>query len=583
MSLNDYYLKELQALRTLGVEFSHKNPALSTFLARKGQDPDVERLLEGFSFLTGRLRQYIDEELPEVSHTLAQLLWPNFLRTVPSYSILEFVPLTGEGVIDVPKGEEVMAIHKEQNEQAIFTTCYKTEVLPLSIEDVRYHTHGSKSFFEIDFQTIGKKPLSDLEIDKLRLYVGNNGHLSENIYLYFSNYVETIEVDVGRQNEFREITDFKLKPVGFSDDENILPHTKNVFRGYILLQEFFCFREKFYFFDLENFSLKKQFPDKRLSKSDNFTLRIVLSEKIKITDKINKNNIRINCTPIVNIFESEAEPIRKKFDDEFEVIPANYSYENCEVYSILKAQAWDSRLNKYHKYLPFESFEHVGNDVEYYYTRVKLSSDESRTKTYVGFISNDLYIQEEDITVSFDILATNRNLPSTLSLGDICNQTARSKVSKVKFKNITIPTKSHIPPLKRDFMWRIVSSMSLNYLAIKDIESLRNLIETYDFIGINDLLQKKHTESLLQGLTRIAHKSDSMILNGLPVRGVNTILNMDYKRFGTAGEAYLFASVLSEFFSMWTTANSYNKLDVILDQKAHFSFRPKTKIVSSIS
>ena len=45
MTINDYYLQELQALRILGAEFSEKNPGLSSFLARKEQDPDVERLL----------------------------------------------------------------------------------------------------------------------------------------------------------------------------------------------------------------------------------------------------------------------------------------------------------------------------------------------------------------------------------------------------------------------------------------------------------------------------------------------------------------------------------------------------------
>ena len=56
MSFNVYYQDELLALRTLGKEFAQRNPALAPFLDTPGRDPDVERILEGFSFLTGRRR-----------------------------------------------------------------------------------------------------------------------------------------------------------------------------------------------------------------------------------------------------------------------------------------------------------------------------------------------------------------------------------------------------------------------------------------------------------------------------------------------------------------------------------------------
>ena len=49
------------AIRELGKEFAERNPRLAPFLAVEGQDPDVERLLEGFAFLTGRLRQKLDK------------------------------------------------------------------------------------------------------------------------------------------------------------------------------------------------------------------------------------------------------------------------------------------------------------------------------------------------------------------------------------------------------------------------------------------------------------------------------------------------------------------------------------------
>ena len=92
MAFNKYYQDELNSLRELGAEFSEQNPGLSKFLSEEGDDPDVERLLEGFSFLSGRIRQKLEDDLPEISHSLINVLWPNYLRPVPSMSVLEFQP-----------------------------------------------------------------------------------------------------------------------------------------------------------------------------------------------------------------------------------------------------------------------------------------------------------------------------------------------------------------------------------------------------------------------------------------------------------------------------------------------------------
>ena len=51
-----YYQEELSFLRELGKEFSLAHPAAAHFLTEAGSDPDVERLLEGFAFLTGRIK-----------------------------------------------------------------------------------------------------------------------------------------------------------------------------------------------------------------------------------------------------------------------------------------------------------------------------------------------------------------------------------------------------------------------------------------------------------------------------------------------------------------------------------------------
>jgi type VI secretion system protein ImpG len=138
VSFNQYFQSELLALKELGQDFSRKNPALAPFLSQDGRDPDVERLFEGFAFISGRLRQKIDDELPELSHSLLQLLWPNYLRPVPSFSMLEFQPVFQTNQLPiVPKGAGMLSM-KEHQSTSRFQTCYNTALQPLRVNDVSF-------------------------------------------------------------------------------------------------------------------------------------------------------------------------------------------------------------------------------------------------------------------------------------------------------------------------------------------------------------------------------------------------------------------------------------------------------------
>ena len=89
---NKYFQDELSYLRELGREFSQAYPKLAPMLADRGVDPDVERLLEGVAFLTGRIRQKLDDEVPEFLQSVGFLLFPHLMRPLPSASILQINP-----------------------------------------------------------------------------------------------------------------------------------------------------------------------------------------------------------------------------------------------------------------------------------------------------------------------------------------------------------------------------------------------------------------------------------------------------------------------------------------------------------
>ena len=87
------YERELTFLRQHAAEFAAKYPKIASRLlleADKCEDPHVERLFEGFAFLTARIQHKIEDEFPEITDALLNVLYPHYLAPIPSLSIAQF-------------------------------------------------------------------------------------------------------------------------------------------------------------------------------------------------------------------------------------------------------------------------------------------------------------------------------------------------------------------------------------------------------------------------------------------------------------------------------------------------------------
>src|SRR5215468_9040861 len=87
------YLDELAYLRRMGKEFARSYPKVAARLELAdglSTDPDVERLIESFAFLTARLARRLDMELPEISAGLLGVLYPSLVNPVPPLAMARF-------------------------------------------------------------------------------------------------------------------------------------------------------------------------------------------------------------------------------------------------------------------------------------------------------------------------------------------------------------------------------------------------------------------------------------------------------------------------------------------------------------
>ncbi|MGE8452918.1 MAG: type VI secretion system baseplate subunit TssF, partial [Pseudomonadales bacterium] len=430
MSFNHYYQSELTALRQLGRRFAERSPALAPFLGQAGRDPDVERLLEGFAFLTGRLRQKLDDELPELSHSLMHLLWPNYMRPLPAFSILQFDPLQQSGSAQrIPRDTPVES-QPIDDVSCRFRTCYPTEVLPLDLTALSYSVKGDGALLSLRLEMSCDGHFGELNLQRLRLHLAGERYISQMLYLSLLRNLEGIElVPLGAGGEplagvngngmSFKISGNLVQPVGFAEEEALIPYPLNTFRGYRYLQEYFAFQDKFLFVDLSGLDLLQSLPQDVLQRMHGLELRFDIRNSGVQRLRPTLDNVKLYCTPIVNLFKHDALPIRLDGkQDEYLLLPAKYELEHCGVFSIENVTGWKPGGLGYQAYVPFESFEHdpsfdVPHSRPHYSIRQRSSLLHDGLDTYLSFGIRHTDAQE---TLSIELTCTNQNLPRRLKL-----------------------------------------------------------------------------------------------------------------------------------------------------------------------
>lgn len=583
MSFNQYYQSELNALRQLGGVFAERNPALAHFLGPGGRDPDVERLLEGFAFLTGRLREKLDDDLPELTHSLMYLLWPNYMRPLPSFSMLQFEPLPQAGPAVVSARDTQVESKPVDGVICKFRTCYATQVQALQLKTLSYSETGEGALLTLRLEVTGDGHLGDLNLSSLRLHFADDPYISKTLYISLLRHLGSVDVFLlgadmaGTKREDVSLTlpTNCIEPVGFAEDEALIPYPLNTFRGYRYLQEYFAFHQKFLFVDVSGLDILQSLPEDTLKTTKGFELRFAITKNGMERQRPTINNVKLYCTPIVNLFESEASPIR--FDgkqDHYILLPDEEKRGHRSVFSVDKVGINEAG-GHLGEFVPFESFEHDasfdgGKARPHYSVRQRSSLTHEGVDTYLSFGTQNIDLSQ---TVSVDLTCTNQNLPRQLKVGDIHN--TKATLEKLPFKNILVPTASYAPPLNRDFLWKLISNMSLNYVSLANVNALKVILETYDLPRYYDQKALQVSKTLLDGLKSISHQHVDRLHRGLPVRGLRTELLIDPKGYVGEGDLFLFASILNEFFALYASLNSYHELHVTSTQGEVYQWTPR--------
>ena len=589
MSFNKYFHDELSTIRELGREFAERNPRLAPFLTVEGQDPDVERLLEGFAFLTGRLRQKLDDELPEVTHSLMALMWPHFLRPIPALSILEFSPLSTLSEKQIIKRGVEVESKLVDGTACPFQTCYDVELLPLHVADTRQHQRPSGASVSVLLDLTAHVAWREVALDSLIFYLHGELHVAQTLYLWMFRYLDSIDIVAhsgdGSELLIERLEENAVSPRGFSEGENLLPDSPHLLNGYRLVQEYYALPEKFHFIQVNGLDCirSRAARDERVSGAEKIEIKFNFTRPLDHHVSISTDNFRLFCTPIVNLFKHDAIPVRADHKRaEYRVLPSGKNPSHYEIFDIVRVQGWGHQTHQNRDFKRFESFEHfenapVDNQKRFYRERQKPSVNGYGLDSYLSFVNQyEHSVFPETETISIELVCTNRHLPTLLGVGDICVETGTSP-EYATFANITHVTPSFAPPLDKSFHWRLISNMSLNYLSLTNPKSLKAILSTYDYKSYYDRQQALASQHRLDAFDGIQGGYEERIHNGLPVRGRKTVLRLKESHFATEGDMFLFASVLNELFALNCTMNSFHHLFVQgVENGEVYEWKPRT-------
>ncbi|PLR40810.1 type VI secretion system baseplate subunit TssF [Chimaeribacter californicus] len=561
-----YFDAEMRYLREAGEEFARAHPdrAAGLNMDKAGApDPYVERLFEGFAFLMGRLREKLDDDLPELTEGLVSMLWPHYLRTIPSLSIVEFTPDWREMKerMAVAQGFEVLSRPLgERQTRCRYTTTQDITLLPLSLSRAGIGTEpDGRSVIRLRIECGELADWGNMTLGDLPLYLNADAPLACALHEALTLNTARMWIRLSGDTDRRPLDGY-FSPQGFSDQDNLWPRDAGSFSGYQLLLEYFTFREKFMFVTLrglESITLPAGLRG--------FDIDIVLSERWAHDFSFSEKHLRLHCVPVINLFALESDPLHlDSLQTDYLLRPMRVQDGHTEIYSV--DSVISSRHSGHQVYVPFSSFRHKGGMLRhdapeyYYHTRVKRGpSGLHDTWLVLGGEAFDNHTVPENENLSLGLTGTNGQLPRKALQSTVLDTVVKTMAINVWVRNLCAPTLPCYPPNRDRFHWRVLSHLGSSFLWMMDnAEVLRGTLALYDWTD-NEMNRRR-----LAAIIDVKHSEIERFEQGHLLRGVQIEVTLDSHGFAGHGDICLFGEMLSRFFALYTDIHLFNRLIIIL-------------------
>ena len=568
-----YFQTELTYLRELGREFSRANPSLAGAFSDREGDPDVQRLLEGFAFLSARIRERTEDALPELIDALGQLVVPQVFRQIPACSIVQFTPNTMaiQGRHRIGAGAE-LATKSVEGTRCTFRTVAPIDLFPIRLEGCSLDP-STESEPKIRLRFRVESQVNWSEHGKLRLFLNGPLGLASTAFLWLREHLSG--VDFESEGQTYPLGDAVTTP-GLGKELQLLPWPDTVPDGLCMVQEYLSIPEKLLFFDIDGFNA---LPETAGAKS--FDVILKFNNPPKLPERLTQDLFQIHCVPVVNLFQTDGDPITHDSHKHEHLLRASSNDPlHIEIYSVESVVGLERAGSDRREYSPYFAFTHLSDSREqqrYYSIRRTRSPIDHGIDTYLSLLTPaDVPPDLSEEVLSIELSCTNRKLPNELRPGDICEPTSKSP-AMASFRNISRVTRPTRPPIGAEKHWRLVSHVALNTRSLADSEVLKSVLAHYNTHEETDLQLFEANRLRISSIRTVTATHERRVFQRIPMFGLHTQIELDESAFASIGDAYLFGCVLQRLMVTESPLNSFHRLTINLyPSNRTFTWKPES-------
>ena len=582
--LLQYYERELTFLRRMGARFAQEYPKIASRLdlePSKCEDPHVERMLEAFAFLAARVHKRIDEDVPEVSEALLEIVYPHYVRPIPAMSLVEFELDREQGKLTsglpVPRNS-LLYSRPVAGVPCKFTTCYDTTLWPVRVASLEWMTPDrlkpavrvtdAVAALRLELHCFADLEFKALDLSALRLHLAGDSGVTFALYELLCNNCTSIIVREPGGKKSLTLPASSLQAVGFAEGDGLLPYPRRSFLGYRLLQEYFTFPEKFLFFDLAIFDAVRSAGFGEKAEIIFLIRQFERGERRALFETgLSPRSMRVGCTPVVNLFPQVSEPILlTQRKTEYECVPDARRRRTTQVFSVDEVVGITPGSSEPLRIEPLYSYRHArnGQGAQLFWTARRRPAEwrlDSGTDVHLSFVDlSARTVHPDRDAITARLTCFNGDLPGRLPFGDETGDFELENGGPVRrIVALSKPTDVVHPPLGQAQLWRLLSQLSLNYLPLADggADALREILRLHNFSGTT--AGERHIEGIVSVAGEPTYARVVTEHGVAFARGRRVDMMFDEEQYAGGG-VYLFASVLERFFGMYASVNSFTTL-----------------------
>jgi len=250
-----YYENELGHLKEMGAEFAQQSPKIAARLGISGtevSDPYVERLIEGAAFLAARVQLKLDSEFPRFTQSLLEIIYPHYLAPTPSMLVAQVNPDRNDpslatGNRTVPRGTVLNSIVGPDDATACeFRTAHDVTLLPIEVTSASYFSYAPdlplntlpiaqriRGGLRIRLRTTAGLKFPQTRVERLCFYLAGRDDIANKLLevCLASGLGVLVRPIGGSAQDVTLLPASAIRPIGFTDQEALLPVSVRTFQG----------------------------------------------------------------------------------------------------------------------------------------------------------------------------------------------------------------------------------------------------------------------------------------------------------------------------------------------------------------